>query len=187
MAEKASRIKLVRPNIVTTNIHIKGLTSLITNRRTPEKIEKKTTREKDENKIFQSCLYPKVDGKHSFPATGLKRCAIDTAHTFVESIPKTKVRGAFFIPLDYIPIFGDDPIIRKDVVTVGRKSAIERIRAEFKNWEMIFPIQYDSNGVLSLEIIINLFATAGNCVGIGDWRPACNGTHGRFEIAENSK
>ena len=158
---------------------------MIVNRRYPDKIKKRPIREpKDENEIFKNCLYPKIKGKHSFPGAGLKKCAVDAAHTF-SKVAKKKVRGTFFIPVDYVPIIGDEPVMRKDVGRIQGKSAIEIIRAEFKEWEMIFPVQFDENGALPFEIIANLFAIGGNCVGIGDWRPAHDGTHGRFKIVES--
>jgi len=181
---KEKIIEITKPKIVRINVTIKGITSLLVNRIYPEDIKQKTTREKDEDEIFKRCLYPVVNGKNTFPAAGIKRCITNAAHTYAPSIPKTRVRGSVFIPTDFCPIVGSEPTIHK----VGgrnpnkRSCAIEIVRAEFKKWKITFPLEYDANGVLELETILNLIAIAGNSVGIGGWRPACDGDHGRFEI-----
>ncbi len=178
---KKEEIKIVSPDIKTVEVTIEGLTSLLCHRKTAEGIKKKAVQEKDEDKIFKACLYPKINGNYTFPSGALRKCAIQAAHTVATSVPKTKVRASVFIPIEWIPIIGE-PNMRKDMVNPRPNITIIVIRAEFKKWEMTFPIQYDANGPLSLEVILNLFELAGHSIGIGPWRPERGGGMGRFRI-----
>lgn len=187
--EKEQMVEIIPPKPVTTKITIGGITSLIVNRRTVEKISGKAKPEKDENILFKDSLYPKNSGNHTFPSIAIKRAAIDAAHTFATSIPKTRARGAFDISEDWVNLEGDNPIKREDIGCNPNKKgvAIKIIRAEFRNWQATFPITYDANGPLTFSQIVNLINIAGYYVGIGCWRPAKNGIHGRFRVINNEK
>ena len=177
------QIIIERPKIYKTKIKIEGMTSLICNRRTEEKI-KKTLKKKiyEDEKEFKGCLYPKVNGHYGFPASAITKAVASIAKTHAPGIDKTQVRGSFFVPVDYLEIEGK-PTMRSDVVIV-RGSAIRRVRAEFKIWKMEIPIEADENGILDLTQIVNLIAIAGDKCGLGDWRPQKSGIHGRFKVLE---
>lgn len=175
------QIIIERPVMYKAEINIQGTTSLICNRRTEEKVEKKLKkRVYDDDKDFKSCLYPKVNGCYGFPSSAITKAVVSVAGTHAPGVFKTQARGSFYIPQDYLEIEGK-PTLRSDVVLVKR-NAIRRVRAEFKKWKIKIPIEGDENGVFSLEEIINLIAIAGEKCGIGDWRPEKNGIHGKFKI-----
>jgi len=193
MAKEVKNIVgLTPPKPARTTIELEGMTSLIVNAMTPKKINeileaqtksKSVKRKpKDVEEAFRDSLYVDENGEYVFPAIALKKAVIGAAHTYAENIPKTRIRGSLYIPTDWVKIISPDPPkMRKDVVRVGRGADV-RIRGEFEKWRMEVPIDYDENGVVSLEQIINLFEIAGFSVGIGDWRPACDGIHGRFKV-----
>jgi len=180
--ESIKTIEIIAPKILRASLTIEGLTSLIVDRRTPEKIKQKLVQEKNEVKIFEDCLYPELNGGHTIPSSMIKRSAEGAAHTFATSLTRTRARGAFFIPQDWIELDANNPTPRKDIIVVKKKNAIEIIRAEFKEWGATFPIEYDENGPINIENIIKLINIAGDKVGIGCWRPGCNGIHGRFRV-----
>lgn len=185
---KTQEIKITKPKIEKMEITIEGLTSLLVNRLTPEKIKPQPREEKDDDIIFQECLYPSNNGTHSFIAMGIKKAMIEAAFTFAKAIKKTVVRGAIFIPVEFVPVTVGIPRIRKDVTRTGRGDAIEMIRAEFPlPWEMTVPIEFDKGGRLSPEVIIGLLDVAGYHVGLGCWRPSSKsgGIFGRFQVKEN--
>ena len=194
MSEKTKKeVKpiLDRPNIVRTKVKIKGLTSLIVNAVNEEVVNSilktqttgKSARREPKNveNEFRKSLYPQQNGHHVFKSVAVKKSIIGAAHTFAPNIPKTLARGVF-IPIDWLVIEGSEPTPRQDMVRVGMKKADIRIRAEFKEWEMEVPLEFDENGPMTLDMIINLLDIAGHNVGIGDWRPSCGGMHGRFEV-----
>ena len=163
---------------------IKGISSLLCHRRTPESIRPNPGHEFDEDEDFRNALYPKVggNGNYGFPACGLKKCAVLAAGTFLKSIKRTAAQGSFFIPTELVELKSKGgPEKRLDVVTVQR-NAIVRSRAEFKDWETTFPIEFSIVGKMTPEQLVNLFNVAGSCVGIGDWRPQKGGIFGRFAV-----
>jgi len=190
----AKKIIIEKPKRGVIEVTIVGTTSLLTHpfcKETQDKMleqqvsGKKMGRErKDPQKEFEKSLYPKQNGKHVFPGGGVKMAMVNTAKTFAPNIHKTQVTGEIFIPVDWLEIVGDEPVPRTDMVRVGRNAPDIRIRAEFNNWSMKVPIEFSENGGLTSEQILNLLSLAGFHVGIGDWRPACRGIHGRFEIAQ---
>jgi len=182
---KKENIEIIPPKLAETSVTIEGITSLLCNRK-PDDIGKRATQEKDEDVRFKESLYPKQNGNYVFPSIAIKRSAIDAAHTFATSITKTRARGAFDIPVDWIKIEGSKPNKRVDDGNNPNKrgAAIKVVRAEFKKWKMTFPVLYDVNGPLSLNQILNLINIAGWYVGIGPFRPSKNGKHGKFRIAE---
>jgi hypothetical protein len=163
---------------------IKSISNLICNRRSPDRIKPNAGHEFNEDEEFRSSLYPKVgeNGNYGFPAAGLKKCGVQAAGTFLKSIKKNVAQGSFFIPVEFVEIVSkQEPQHRRDVVTV-QKNAVVRNRAEFNDWEITFPIEFSIVGKMTPEQLVNLFNVAGNCIGIGDWRPQKGGIFGRFIV-----
>ena len=190
----------IKPKLA--KIKIRGLTSLLVHYFHPEKQkaildkqQKKATerKPKDIQHEFEMSLYPKQNGKHVYPSGNIKAACVDAAHTFVPTITKKQARGMFFIPVDWLVIEGPDPVTHKANVKLDGMGGVTdiRIRPEFKEWQMTIPIEYDENGPLSIEQIVNLIQKAGFYVGTGEWRPLPKkgkpGIHGRFEIVKSKK
>jgi len=73
--------------------------------------------------------------------------------------------------------------MRTDWVRVGNGGTDIRYRAEIKDWEMEFVIEYDENAITP-ESVLNLLQRAGQG-GLGEWRPTApknGGDYGMFEI-----
>jgi hypothetical protein len=135
---------------------------------------------KDPEKDYQESMYRTRDGRCAFPASGLKKAAVD-ACTFIKTAKKTEARGAFHVIGDMLPITGE-PRMREDMVMLrGGGSADLRYRAEFPQWRINISIRFNAN-VISAEQVINLFNVAGFGVGIGDWRPQKSGSFGMFHV-----
>lgn len=142
---------------------------------------------KDPEQCFRDSLYlidgsTKENPKYGFPAIAFKSAAVD-ACSHIAGITKVEARGAFHIFQELVEIQGT-PTMREDMVRVGTMSKVAdlRYRGEFKQWKTTFTVQYNAN-VLSPEQIVNLFATAGFAIGVGEWRPEKNGMYGMFSVA----
>ena len=165
------------------NVTIEGITSLITNSREHVDIDKnkrsgvKLIDTPEEQ--YRKSLYLTEDGKYGFPASGIKKACVDVCHTFLNNITKVWARGAFFIIGDILAIEGE-PRMRRDIVTINR-APVPTYRAEFVEWAITCPIQFRPI-TTSVESILNLFENAGFHIGIGDWRPQKDGTHGMFGV-----
>jgi hypothetical protein len=135
---------------------------------------------KDPEQDFKDSLYPFPGGGYGHPTVAFKSAAVD-ACSHVSEITKVEARGAFHINGELLKIEGK-PTMREDMVRVGMGSADLRYRGEFKEWKTTFSIRFNKN-VLSIEQIVLLFNTAGFAIGVGEWRPEKNGSHGMFHVA----
>lgn len=123
--------------------------------------------------------------RFGFPATAFKQAAVSAAYRKGWTKDKMTARGAFFLRADenqMIEIISDPPIMREDNVKVGMGTADLRYRGEFRNWHADLVIDYDANGVVTPEQIVNMFQAAGFVCGIGEWRPERDGQFGMFSI-----
>lgn len=132
--------------------------------------------EKPKNPSFE---VPK-DAKFGFPANGVKACAVASCR-FIDGIKMTEVRGAFHIDGNMVEIKGT-PTPREDMVRIAMGTADIRYRAEFIDWSAEFDVSYNTTALSDAEIV-NLFQVGGFGVGLGEWRPATDGSFGRFHVA----
>lgn len=109
-----------------------------------------------------------------------KAAAVDGAFQQKAMDTKTTARGAIHIVGEFAEINGI-PTLREDMARIGKGTADLRFRAEFKTWSTVLHIKYNS-GAISLEQVVNLFSIGGFSNGVGDWRPAKDGTFGTFHI-----
>lgn len=160
------------------------------------KIPKGAREEKNAEQEMEDAKYYDRDGNEAILATAVKKAMI-SAISMVSDLKKTHMRQAFFVwgtmdkersailnPEDGTPMKG---LMRLDPVRVGgqkgAKTADIRFRPEYPEWAVDVIVEYNALGI-SKEQIINLINTAGYGVGIFEWRPEKDGTHGRFEAAE---
>ena len=127
-----------------------------------------------------------LEAKFQFPTVAFKSAAVDAG--FQQGIlqKKTTARGAFHIMGDFVEIEGNAPTIREDMVRIGMGTADLRYRGEFKNWSVTLIIRYNSMA-MSAEQIINLFDMGGFACGVGEWRPAKDGSFGTFHVEKSNE
>lgn len=123
--------------------------------------------------------------KFGFPAVAFKAAAVDGGFLSGVTAKKTTGRAAFHIIGEMVEIDGK-PIMREDMVRVGMGTADIRYRAEFKEWRTTLRIRYNELA-MSMEQIVNLFNFGGFGVGIGEWRPAKDGSYGMFHVATENE
>lgn len=120
------------------------------------------------------------NAKFGFPAVAFKSAAVDAGYQSGITPNKTTSRGAFHIVGDMVEIDGT-PEIREDMVRIGMGTADIRYRGEFKKWSANIDVRYNANA-MSIEQIINLFNIGGFACGVGEWRPAKDGSYGMFHV-----
>lgn len=135
---------------------------------------------KNPEQDFRDSLYPHPDGGYGFPAVAFKSAAVD-ACSHVQGVTKVEARGAFHINGELVKIEGKEPTPREDMVRIAMGTADIRYRGEFKQWRATIELRYNTN-VLSPAQIVNLFNTAGFAIGVGEWRPQKDGSHGMFHV-----
>jgi hypothetical protein len=136
---------------------------------------------KDPQRDFEESIYTDAAGLPAFPSVAFKAAAVDAAVAM--DFKKTNLRQSFHIEGEMVPILGDNPSPREDMVRVGMGTADIRYRAQFQQWGTILPVTINQ-GMLSVEQLVNLFDAAGFGIGVGEWRPQRDGQFGRFKIAD---
>lgn len=188
-------IKLVEFDIREAQIKLVGDTALICHawdvKAKRQMLEKQMgiatagREKKNPEQDFENSLYPHPDGGYGFPAIGFKCAAVTACTSLDKAITKVAARQAFhvhgFNRNELVKINGI-PSAREDMVRVGQGTADIRYRGEFKEWDCVLDLRYNAR-VLTLDQIVNLFNVAGFAVGVGEWRPECNGQYGLFHVA----
>lgn len=191
MAKSNTEPVLYELNLQTLEVTVRGVTPLICNRFSEEKQARMAGKQekaargarppRDPEREFRDSLYPLPDGTgYGFPAVALKLACV-SACRWADTFPMTQGRGAFHVLGDLLPIVGSAPTMRTDRAVIGRGTTTLTYRAMFERWEMTFQIRYNA-AFVSAEQIINLLELAGFAVGVGDWRPECDGNFGMFEL-----
>jgi len=155
---------------------------MMLDKQTKKPMEKKAA--KDPKDDYEESMYRLPDGRPAFPSVAFKTAAVD-ACSHIDGMTKVLARGAFHVLEDLLPIEGE-PEAREDMVRVGMGVADIRYRAQFKQWRVTLRISYNA-GVIDPPNIIHLFDTAGFAIGVGDWRPARDGSFGMFHVAKEGE
>ena len=136
----------------------------------------------DVDNMSEAEVYEEIDkATFGFPVVGFKAAAIDAGYQQGILDKKTTARGAFHIVNGEYAIIEGKPTMREDMVKIGMGTAEVRYRAEFKQWATTLLINYNKNA-MSMEQIANLFNTGGFSNGVGEWRPARDGSFGRVHV-----
>jgi hypothetical protein len=183
-------IEIPAPNLQKIEFTLQGITPLITHRfgeralgEIEAKQQKKATaaREaRDPDAEFKDALYEIKRGVYGFLASGVKKALVNAGGRFADG-KMTVLRGALNIVGDLLEIRGPRPIMRRDHVVISGKTSTIAYRPMFMPWTMKVPVIFNA-GIVGESQVAHLFQLAGFSVGIGDWRPECNGTYGQFEV-----
>ena len=191
--EQALIIPPIKVGLFT--LKVIGKSGLMTERFTDESIKgiedkqqkkaKQAKQARDPQKEAMDKLYQHPEGGFGIKASAFKKAAVEACR-FLDSMPMTVARGAFYVMGDLVKIKSPKPVFRMDMGKLKGTTAIPIYRMEFKTWSTELLIRYNVNKI-SMPEIANLLNTAGFHVGVGAWRPACNGTSGMFEVEASSK
>jgi len=188
-------MELPKPDLRTVTVRLVGTSPLISHRwadkAKQQMLDKQMKRAKvakeakDPVQDYRDSLYPFPGGGYGFPAVAFKNAAV-SACTQISGVTKVMARGAFHVIADdkdtgLVKIDGE-PRQRQDMVRIGMGTADIRYRGEFTEWRCTLTVRYNG-GVISSEMLANLFQHAGFSVGVGEWRPEKDGSYGMFELA----
>jgi hypothetical protein len=141
--------------------------------------EKKKPRE-----LLESAKIRNVEGRICVPPQAFKAAMVTGGTSQMKSLKKKALQTQLFVVGDSIPITYEREIPRMDITRLsgpGRTPDV-RFRPEFENWKARMIIQFAD--VLSVASVVDLLHRAGT-VGVCEWRPERNGTHGRFHVVRN--
>lgn len=190
MAERTIEIPEIK--LSTIVVGIIGRTPLLTNRfgeKARQKIEDKqqkkakTAKEaRNPDEEFQDACHMLTGGGYGFPAVGIKKALVVAGGRFADE-KMTHLRGVINIMADLVEIKGKPPTMRSDTVRLANGVTSIAYRPQFMPWEMEIPVTFNAS-IIGEAQILNLFQIAGFAVGLGAWRPECNGVFGQFELRD---
>jgi hypothetical protein len=90
-----------------------------------------------------------------------------------------------------VPLLHRDGTPISDYVIDARRAIVQgqgiiRHRPRFDDWSCRFTLEFDSLliKISDARIIVDILNDGGNRMGVGDYRPDCNGPFGRFRVRE---
>lgn len=190
--DKTGGLNIPKMNIETMDIILIGDTPLISHAWSDEVKTKmldkmmglpegETRAPKDPQKEYENSLYPMPGGKFGHPIMAFKKAWVG-AGRYVEGFKMTELRGLMFVvggPLVWVE--GTPRMRGPDPVTVGQTTDL-RFRGEFETWRVRLTVKFNASNISRAQVI-NLFQIAGFAVGVGDWRPECDGPYGTWHVA----
>lgn len=192
MAERTIEIPEIK--LRTMMVGIIGQTPLLTNRfgeKARQKIEDKQQKKakgakeaRNPDEEFQDACHLISDGTYGFPAVGIKKALVVAGGRFADE-KMTHLRGVINIMGDLIEIQAKTPKMRSDTVRLANGVTSIAYRPMFMPWAMEIPVKFNAS-IIGEAQILNLFQIAGFSVGLGAWRPECNGTFGTFTLNESA-
>ena len=132
----------------------------------------------------ESRLYKNEQGVY-FPAENLRQSIIAASgrHKIGRRSAAADVAAAIFIKPFACPLTGEWKVDSRPVVIPATRGRILRYRPIFESWSIEFELEIEEN-LIDKTMIRHVVDDAGNYCGIGDFRPARKGPHGRFSVTK---
>jgi hypothetical protein len=141
---------------------------------------------KDPKAEYEAAFYRLKDGEYGFPSLAFKAATVGGAR-FYSGITMTALKQFMYLRGEV----GDDgraltriegePIMREDVVTVGRNGSDLRYRPQFTEWRATLEVTYVTSA-LTRGSVLSLIDAGGMGVGVGEWRPERDGDFGTYRV-----
>lgn len=170
-------------------IEVEGTATLIQNRFDQKAIEQMLRKHmglpnEKSKKVPAECvdraIIRNTAGAVCIPPTAFKKAML-TAASQVKGLTKTSLRSSLFVEGGSVPISYSRMEPRMDMTRtsgMGRTPDV-RFRPEFQDWRARLILLFSDQ--MPVETVIDLLNRAGN-VGVGEWRPEKDGTHGTFAV-----
>lgn len=199
---KGAVVFIPKIETIQTTVEVRGISPLIVHawgkkakemmRQKQQKLASRAKEAKNPVEDFNESRYRNDRGEDCLPVIAFKSCAVEAG--LLAGVFKTVLRKAFFVGRageDLVPIMNpatgkpygeeDPPTMREDMVRVGQGVADMRYRAEYRDWYVQIPVEFNPR-IISAEQLMNLFDNAGYSIGVCEWRPEKDGQFGRFRV-----
>ena len=136
-------------------------------------------------------LYKNDEGIIIMPQPNLYRCILDAGKFFKSGKSKVTTQKSSIIPAavmmdeTYYEIQHKEPweVDIRPVRIPSTGGRILRYRPVFHDWAIDFDMTLDEN-IIGIKLLRDIVDTAGNSIGLGDFRPDCKGPFGRFKVTK---
>jgi hypothetical protein len=135
---------------------------------------------------YRAAFYRLPDGRPGLPALAFKAATIGAAR-FYSQLTMTALKQFIFFtgPIgsdgQQLVAIDGEPVMREDVVRIGRGGTELRYRPEFPHWSATLAITYISS-MLTESSLVAIVDAGGLGIGVGDWRPEKGGNFGTFKV-----
>lgn len=141
---------------------------------------------KDPDAEYEAAFYRLKDGTYGFPVLAFKAATIGAARFYKDITMKALKQYVFFRGEpgedgQSMARIDGEPIMREDVVRVGRGGTDLRYRPQFTEWSTTLEVIYVPSA-LTRSSILSLIDAGGLGVGVGEWRPERDGEFGTYRI-----
>ncbi len=188
-AGKFQRVVIRDPKVSRLGLELGGTGSLILNDFSQKMIEEMLTRhmggnverqKKNPRECIENAISRNIEGAVAVPTTAFKLASIAGAAGLTgRTFQKTNLRLTFGISGQSVPIKFEKMTPRMDIVRLKNGSPDVRFRPEFIGWSVRVVVEFAEP--LNAEAAVDLVQRGGR-VGIGEWRPQKNGTHGTYRV-----
>lgn len=194
MSDASIQISAIDTELI--QIPIVGTSPLITNRFS-EKAKrqmldamqgrKSPKKARDPEADYDAAFHRLKDGRFGFPAIGFKGATVGGARYYGKDVSMTALRQFMFFygepgedGQQLVHITGE-PVMREDVVRLGRGSTDLRYRPQFTEWTANLQVSY-VRSALTRDSVLSLIDAGGLGVGVGEWRPEKGGDFGTYQV-----
>lgn len=165
-------------------------------------IRKPPDRDSPLEEMAKRKMYRGPNGEIILPASMYFACLrnagrkVKVGKSNISTAKTTELPSILTIEEEYFILFDPEtgkPLTEVDMKTdlrrcmmdnAGKKTAVGNVRPRFDRWAFKATLSVDYSGMEGLmeAHIRKLVEIAGNRIGVGSWRPTCNGPMGRFRI-----
>lgn len=141
---------------------------------------------KDPQAEYEAAFYRLDDGGYGFPSLAFKAATVGGAR-FYSGVTMTALKQFMYLRGEVgddgraLTRIEGDPIMREDVVTVGRNGSDLRYRPQFSEWRATLEVTYVTSA-LTRGSVLSLIDAGGMGVGVGEWRPEKDGDFGTYRV-----
>lgn len=135
---------------------------------------------------YEAAFYRLGDGGFGFPSLAFKAATVGGAR-FYSGVTMTALKQFMYLRGEVgddgraLTRIEGDPIMREDVVTVGRNGSDLRYRPQFSEWRATLEVTYVTSA-LTRGSVLSLIDAGGMGVGVGEWRPEKDGDFGTYRV-----
>lgn len=187
---KSVEFVIAQRRISSIALEVVGVSPLIQNNFSQKAVEQMLRKHmglsvQREKKVPRDCIRDatimNTSGAICLPPTGFKKAML-TAAGQIKDLKKTHLRTQLFVEGGSIPISYDEMVPLMSMVRTSgmARTPDVRFRPMFTGWRARLVIQFAD--LLRVETVVDLLNRAGS-VGVGEWRPEKDGTHGVFKVA----
>lgn len=184
----------------TVSFRITGISPLLMNRFTDEAAKSVTERvsstmvAKQKLTPQEECekaLYMEEGGEVIMPAENLMSCIIEAGKHFkagkskLTTLKTTMLTGCVFFNDMHFKLEYNEPwcVDSRSVVNPATGGRLIKHRPKFYDWSFAGTVEIDTQDI-SLDLVREVFDTAGRKIGLCDYRPQRKGPFGRFRVDE---